>query len=85
MVNPRIKNLDFRVCDSNILFMLRVGIPKSMGNLLEVETRKLLVCGFLVRELTVQVKSGNIINQVYHDIYDQFLDKIYETILMSDF
>ena len=48
------ESLDFRGVDSSRFFMLRGGIPRSIGNLSEVQTRRFVVCRFLVCRLIVR-------------------------------
>ena len=36
-------------------YMLRPGIPRSLGNLLEIQTQRLFVCGFLVCGLALSL------------------------------
>lgn len=58
-VNPGTKNLDFRGFDSSMFSSLRGWIPGSIANFPWLEIHRLLVCGFVVCGLAVELCSRN--------------------------
>ena len=43
--------------DSSLFLILRGGVPRPVGNRQEIETRRSLVCGFLVRGLYAYIHT----------------------------
>ena len=59
-INPRTKNLYFRGCDDSGRFLiLRGGIPRSIGNLPEIQTQRFSACGFVACGLAVLPRVGS--------------------------